>query len=113
MNARPKVLVAGFVALFSAPTWAATPYSSIGRDIENALRALQSGAVGGTITLVTGLAVCFVTMSYAIQGFAIISGKADGALGEFIKKGIKFILIAMFSLSALNSRRMPWISSRS
>jgi hypothetical protein len=41
---------------------------------------------------VTGLAVCFVTMSYTIQGFAIISGKADGALGEFIKKGITLIV---------------------
>jgi type IV secretion system protein VirB6 len=101
MRARLKLLVAGLVALFSTPTWAGV-YSNIGTNIENALSALQSGAVGGTIALVTGLAVCFVTMSYTIQGFAIISGKADGALGEFIKKGIKFILIAMFSLSALN-----------
>jgi hypothetical protein len=55
-HARLKVLVAGFVALFSMPTWAGV-HGNIGTNIENALRALQSGAAGGMIALVTGGAI--------------------------------------------------------
>jgi type IV secretion system protein VirB6 len=74
----------------------------IGESVESALREVSEGAIGKTIAMITHTAVLMTTMYYFIMGYMIMSGSVQKPLPDFIKSGIKFIIISSVALTAGN-----------
>jgi type IV secretion system protein VirB6 len=77
-------------------------YSYVAEEITKVLKKVTGGAVGGTISLITGTVVIMMTIYYMVMGYQIMVGGVQNPLADFIKSGVKFILIATFALSADN-----------
>jgi type IV secretion system protein VirB6 len=77
-------------------------YKHVGDSISNFMTAISSGAIGGTIDLIATTILLMVTIYYVVIGYQIMSGAIQHPLADFIKSGIKFMLISTFALSAVN-----------
>jgi type IV secretion system protein VirB6 len=79
----------------------------IGESVESALRKVSEDAIGNTIVMITHTAVLMTTLYYVIMGYMIMSGSVQKPLPDFIKSGIKFIIISSVALAA--GRYSTWI----
>jgi type IV secretion system protein VirB6 len=74
-------------------------YQAIGVSVESALKDVSSGAIGSTIGMITATVVLMTTLYYVIMGYMIMSGSVQKPLPDFIKSGIKFIIISSVALT--------------
>jgi type IV secretion system protein VirB6 len=79
-----------------------TIYSWIGNSVESAISKAASGAIGGTISLITGTVIVMTTIYYVIMGYQIMAGVVQNPVADFIKSALKFVIISAFALNAEN-----------
>jgi type IV secretion system protein VirB6 len=75
-------------------------YQPISREIHNAIDTMASGAVGGTISMVTATIVFMVTLYYVLLGYQMVAGRVQAPAGQFVYASCKFLLIAAVALNA-------------
>lgn len=75
-------------------------YKMANESVMNAMKAVCDGAIAGTVNLIVGTCILMIAIYYTVYGYMLISGGIQNPMGDFVKSGIKFILISYFALNA-------------
>jgi len=74
-------------------------FTSVGVTVENATTAFLMPAIGNLVGAIQILAVTGVSIYLLLMGYAIITGSVRHPLAEFIKIGVKLLIIVFLGLT--------------
>lgn len=87
-------------------------FQFVSDSIFGAFQTATSGAVGSSISAITGIAVAMTAIYYCMFGYQMISGRIQAPLEDFVKSASKFLLISFFALNAAMGGFNPEVQRR-